>query len=107
MTVVSGELGFAVTVETQPGTHELVFEEKTFRGEMLSNRQITKQGEQVVPGLVLANKISIIGTEYVFDNAARLVYVKLRNVAWSISSIEIKHPRLYLTLGTTYNENIK
>lgn len=106
MAVVSGKLGFAITVETEPGTHKLEILEKDFRGELLSNRQVTKQGDQVVPGLVLANKVSLIGTEYTFGNVSRLVYVKLHGIAWSVSSIEIKHPRLYVTLGSPYNENV-
>lgn len=100
----SGVIGYALAGETQPGVWSEEIVEKKYYGDIVrDNRRIVDQGE--VNGSVnISNNISIVSNSFMLENMAFMRYITFMNSKWKISSVEIKPPRIVITLGGLYNE---
>lgn len=100
----SGVIGYALAVETQPGVWTEGITEKKYIGEIVKdNRRIVDQGE-INGSINISNNISIISNRFMLDNMEYMRYLTFNNSKWKISSVEIKPPRIIITLGGIYNE---
>ena len=100
----SGLIGYALAVETRPGVWSEGMTDKPYIGEIVKdNRRIVDQGE-VNGSINISNNISIISNRFMLENMAYMRYLTFNNSKWKISSVEIKPPRIIITLGGIYNE---
>ena len=100
----SGVIGYALAGETQPGVWTEGITEKRYIGEIVKdNRRIVDQSE-INGSINISNNISIISNRFMLDNMAYMRYLTFNNSKWKISSVEIKPPRIIITLGGLYNE---
>lgn len=100
----SGVIGYALAGETQPGVWTEGITEKKYFGDIVKdNRRIVDQGE-VNGSINISNNISIISNRFMLENMAYMRYLVFNNSKWKISSVEIKPPRIIITLGGIYNE---
>ena len=100
----SGVIGYALAGETQPGVWTEGITEKKYIGEIVKdNRRIVDQSE-INGSINISNNISIISNRFMLDNMAYMRYLTFNNSKWKISSVEIKPPRIIITLGGFYNE---
>ena len=53
----------------------------------------------------IGNKISIVMDPYSRDNFSKIRYVKWLGNTLKVTNIDVKYPRLILSLGGVYNEN--
>lgn len=104
MSKCSGFIGYALTEETQPGVWSETITEKKYYGDVVrDNRKIVDQGE--INGSVnINNNISIISNSFMMNNMAFMRYITFMNSKWKINSVDIKPPRIIITLGGLYNE---
>lgn len=98
-----GEVGFGHSVETSPGVYEDVITARNYRGDVLRNTRREDNGEKVNDDLSVGNSISIVADAYANENFFAMRYVKWMGVLWTVSEIEVQHPRLNLRLGRMYN----
>jgi hypothetical protein len=98
-----GEVGFGDTVETVPGVWEGVITERKFSGDVLRNTYQSNTSDKVNDDVTLSNSISIVGNKYAFDHLKDIRYVKFEGECWTVDSIEVRRPRLILSLGGVYN----
>ena len=97
-----GEVGYGESTETSPGVWVDVITEVAYRGDVI--RDIRKiSSEQVNLDLSLNNAFSVVADEYIISNASLIKYVVWQGTRWTVSSIEIKPPRLILYIGGVYN----
>lgn len=100
----SGVIGYALAGETQPGVWTEGITEKRYIGDIIKdNRRIVDQGE-INGSINISNNISVISNRFMLDNMAYMRYLTFNNSKWKISSVEIKPPRIIITLGGLYNE---
>ena len=102
----AGKIGFAQTVksQTRPSVWEEEITERSYRGDVLRNyRRNETQNETPNDNFVLNNQLSVVSDTFMFDNLQYMKYVTWMNSKWSISSIEIQHPRVILEIGGIYN----
>ena len=100
----SGVIGYALAGETQPGVWAEGITENKYIGEIVKdNRRIIDQGE-VNGSINISNNISIVSNRFMLDNMEYMRYLTFNNSKWKISSVEIKPPRIIITLGGLYNE---
>jgi hypothetical protein len=103
-----GVIGYAQTEETAPGVHSEVVTERPCSGEILRNNQRwengTRSGEMKInDDITLNNQFSVIGDAFAHQNLQYMRYVKWMGTRWKIESVEIRSPRLILTIGGVYN----
>lgn len=99
-----GNVGYAQTVETSPGVWEEQITERKYYGEIVRNMRKLQTSEQLNDNIDITNEISIVADPYANQNFHAMRYVEFMNAKWKISSVEVKYPRLILSIGGLYNE---
>lgn len=98
-----GVIGYAKTVETKPGvwTEEIV--ERQYYGEVNRNVRRLQTADKLNDDIIVSNEISIVSDPFANENFHSMRYITFMGAKWKISSVEVKYPRLSLTLGGVYN----
>jgi len=98
-----GEVGYGETLETSPGVWEDVISEYCYTGDVIRNTRRLEEGEHLNNDITVGNSISIVADELAFEHFFNIRYVRWMGVLWSVTSVEVQHPRLILSLGSKYN----
>ena len=99
-----GKVGFYEnSVESVPGVWTDAVTIRDYYGDVLSDNRYWNQPETLNSDLTIKNRLSILADSYAFDHFGAVRYVELYGQRWSISNVEIKRPRLIITLGGLYN----
>lgn len=98
-----GIIGYAETVETDPGVWEEKIVERMYFGDLLSNFRNLQNSGEVNDDVNIANKISIVSDPYANENFHSMRYVEFMDTRWKVTNVEVLYPRLILTLGGVYN----
>lgn len=98
-----GKIGFAEGVEEEPGiwVENLVIRE--YYGEVGRNNRRLQSADQVNDDLNVNNEISIVADPYANEHFYSMRYIEFMGSKWKISNVEVKFPRLILTIGGVYN----
>ncbi len=99
-----GVIGFADTVETRPGVFVEEIIERPYSGDVIQDTHRWESSETLNDSLLIANTISIIGDPFIHKKVYAMRYVKWMGASWKITKVEVKRPRLILTLGGVYHE---
>lgn len=98
------KIGFYIDdIETEPGIFESEIIEKTYAGDIIENRQRWDNSEHQNDNLKINNKISIISDLYLNRHLSSIKYATFMGSKWKVISIDIKSPRVILSLGEVYN----
>lgn len=100
-----GEVGYGDTIETPSGSGIWVDEitEKSYFGDIIRKDRSLIEGDKVNADINIGNSISIIADQDAIDNFSKIKYVKWSGGVWTVTSVEVRSPRLLLTLGGVYN----
>lgn len=100
----SGVIGYALAGETQPGVWTESIIEKKYYGDIVrDNRKIVDQSE-INGSINISNNISVVSNKFMLENMAFMRYITFMKSKWKINSVDIKPPRIIITLGGLYNE---
>lgn len=102
MSKFHGEIGFAKETTANGVTIEDI-EEKAFYGEIFRNSRSLQSSDQVNDNVNISNQISIIADPYAQLNFHAIRYAKFMGTKWKVTDVEVRYPRLILTLGGVYN----
>lgn len=98
-----GVIGYAATVQTEPGIYEEQIIETEYMGDVLRNTRRLREGSKINDDITISNQISIIADPYASNNFHTMRYVTFMGAKWKVSDVEVQYPRLILTLGGLYN----
>lgn len=98
-----GKIGFASTVETVPGVHVEQITERSYKGDVIRNTRRLEGADQVNSDINVSNSISIVSDPYADGNFFAMRYLHWMGVRWKVTSVEVRRPRLILTIGGVYN----
>lgn len=98
-----GKIGYAETMEIEPGLWEEQITEKEYYGDLIRNTRKLQNSGGVNDNINLANEISIIADPYAINNFHSMRYVEFMGTKWKISDVEVQYPRLILTVGGVWN----
>lgn len=98
-----GVIGFAETVETDPGVWEERIVERSYYGDLIRNIRKLQSSTSVNDNIVISNEISIIADPYAEQNMYAMRYVVFKGNKWKIESVDVNYPRLTLSIGGVYN----
>lgn len=103
MAKFSGMIGFIETKQTQPGYWEPCATEKKYYGDITRNINRYQNTNKINDDITISNVISIVADPYANKNFQYIKYVKWMGSKWTVTNIEVAHPRLILSLGGMYN----
>lgn len=98
-----GVIGYAETVETEPGLYEEQITERTYFGDVIRNTRLLQNSGVVNDNINVANQISIVADPFANQNFYSMRYVEYMGAKWRITNVEVQYPRLILTIGGVYN----
>lgn len=100
-----GHVGYGFTVETPPNSGVWVDEitEFPYYGDVIRNSRKLDSGEHLNDDISVSNSISIVADQYAVDHFFAIRYVSWMGALWTVTNVEVKSPRLILSLGSVYN----
>lgn len=98
-----GVVGYSGLVEEEPGLWVDGIVERSYYGDVLSNRWKRQNSGEVNDNINLANQISILADPYATEHCSVMAYVEFMGTKWKITEVEIQYPRLILTIGGVWN----
>lgn len=98
-----GKIGYAITKETTPGVWVEEIVERSYYGDVIRNIRRLQGSENLNDNINVSNEISIVADAFANQNFHSMRYVEYMGTKWKVSSIEVKYPRLILSIGGVYN----
>ena len=100
-----GEVGYGEAVETpsDSGVWVDTINEMPYFGDVIRDTRKLEPGENLNPDINVGNSISIVADDYAINHFFKIKYVRWSGTLWTVSNVEVKSPRLILSLGRVYN----
>lgn len=98
-----GKVGYVEEVKTAPGVYTSIPTEYEYYGDVLRNTRRWETGEHLNDNLNVNNMISIVADAYAYDHFFAMRYIYWMGACWEITNVEVRRPRLILTIGGVYN----
>lgn len=100
-----GKVGYGESQESPAGSGVWVdvITEYPYFGDIIRKSRKLDQGEYLNDNISVGNSISILADEFANKNFSAIRYVMWNDIAWEVSEVEVRSPRLILTLGKVYN----
>ncbi len=100
-----GEVGYGDSVETPEGSGIWVdvITEFPYQGDVIRNTRQLENNDNVNNNIIVSNSISIVADQYATENFFNIKYVRWSGVLWTVREVEVRSPRLILSLGSVYN----
>ena|SRR4029077_7147123 len=100
-----GEVGYGESIETpiDSGIWVDTISEAQYFGDVIRNTRKLEPGEGLNDDITVSNSISIVADTYAIDNFFKIKYIRWMGTLWTVSNVEVRSPRLILSLGSVYN----
>lgn len=100
-----GKIGYASIEEVKPGVYKEIYNERSYKGDVLAKRYNWQNSDYLNDDLVINNEISIISDAFATDNFGAMRYVRWMNQLFKITSatIDTDRHRITLSLGGIFN----
>lgn len=100
-----GEVGYGENVEDPPGSGVWVDQitEVPYFGDVIRNTRKLDSGEKLNDDISVGNSISIVADDRAINHFFKIKYVRWAGALWTVTNVEVKSPRLVLSLGSVYN----
>lgn len=100
-----GEVGYGDTVESPVGSGvwKDQITEIPYFGDVIRNTRKLDSGEKLNDDISVSNSISIVADDQAIKHFFQIKYVRWAGVLWTVTNVEVKSPRLVLSLGKVYN----
>lgn len=99
-----GDIAFSMQVETEPHVWEEKSVVKQFMGDLIKLSKNNDQSSNINVDLSLSNQLSVVMDPFLQNNFQNILYVKVCGAKWTVSSVEVRYPRLLLSFGKLYKE---
>jgi len=98
-------VGYGETLETPPNSGIWVDQmtEVEYFGDVIRNTRKLEAGEGLNNDISVGNSISIVASQYAVEHFHLIKYVRWAGTLWTVTSVEVRSPRLILNLGSVYN----
>lgn len=101
-----GKVGYGESVESPVNSGIWVDQitEVPYYGDVIRNtRKLEETGQKLNNDISIGNSISIVADQYANEHFYDIRYVEWAGTLWTVTNVEVKSPRLILTLGKVYN----
>jgi hypothetical protein len=98
-------VGYGESVETpvDSGVWVDTITEVKYYGDVIRNTRKLESGESLNDDITVGNSISIVADEYAIKHFFKIKYVRWAGALWTVNNVEVKSPRLIMSLGSVYN----
>lgn len=97
-----GNIGYAETVETEPGIWEEQITSRPYYGDIIRNNRMLQNSGSVNDNVNIGNQISIVADPYANQHIYDMRHIEFQGGVWKIMNVDVQDHRLILTLGGLY-----
>jgi hypothetical protein len=100
-----GQVGYGDSIESPSNSGVWIDEitEASYYGDVIRNTRKLDTGESINDDITVNNSISIVADDFAIAHFFKIKYIRWSGVLWTVTSVEVKSPRLILSLGGVYN----
>lgn len=100
-----GVVGYGESIESPSGSGVWIdtITEVEYYGDVIRNTRKLDAGESLNDDITVSNSISIISDDFAAQHFLNIKYVRWAGVLWTVTDVEVRSPRLILSLGSVYN----
>ena len=100
-----GEVGYGTSIEEPLGSGKWIdkITEFPYTGDVIRNTRALEDADKVNSDISVGNSISVVADEYALQHFFKIKYVRWAGVLWKVTTVEVRSPRLILSLGSVYN----
>jgi hypothetical protein len=100
-----GEVGYGNSIESpsDSGVWIDTISEAQYYGDVIRNTRKMEPGESLNDDITVGNSISIVADDFAIEHFFKIKYVRWAGVLWTVTNVEVRTPRLILSLGSVYN----
>lgn len=100
-----GPVGYGTSIEDPAGSGiwKDEIEEFNYTGDVVRNIRRLEDGQGLNKDISVGNSISILADDQAFQHFFKIKYVGWMGTLWTVTSVEVRAPRLILSLGEVYN----
>lgn len=100
-----GEVGYGESIETpsDSGVWIDTITEVQYYGDVIRNTRSLDAGDNLNPNISVSNSISIVADDFAVAHFLNIKYVRWLGTLWTVTDVEVRSPRLILSLGSVYN----
>ena len=99
----SGKIGYATYEETTEGVFAEKILEVKARGDVNRVARRWETAESLNDDLVMSHEFSVVLDSTLAQNFANIRYVVWGGARWRVNYVEVRRPRLILTVGKVFN----
>lgn len=101
-----GQIAYSHQEETSPGIIEDKPIVRNYIGDLLSNRKSNQTNDSINDDISITNQLSVVCDAYLLNSFHDILYVTFGGAKWKVSSVEVQPPRLILSFGSLYTEEV-
>lgn len=100
-----GNVGYGESQESpeDSGVWVDTITEYPYYGDVIRNSSVLTHEGNVNADVSVGNSISIVADEFAYKYFSKIRYIMWNGSPWTVSEVEVRSPRLILTLGKVYN----
>jgi hypothetical protein len=103
----AGAVGFATPTSTAPGVWKDVIVERQYLGDVIRESRRLGAPSLVPPEVAgtisVQNSFSIVADAEAYESFMHIRYVNWLGENWEVTDVEVRRPRLILTIGGLWN----
>ena len=103
MAKIYGKVGYAITEEVKPGVWSEQITERPYFGDLIKVNRTLQNSGNLNDNINITHNVSIVADPFAYQNFHAIRYVDCMGAKWKVSSVEVKYPRLILSVGGLYN----
>lgn len=101
-----GAIGYAEMIEEPRGVWNEIIKPYNYSGDLIKDTRRLQNANQVNDNITVSNIISIVADPFANENFYNIRYATLRGIKWKVTNVDVSYPRLELTLGGVYNDEL-
>lgn len=100
-----GNITFSITEprSDRPSIYEEHPTDVLYYGEIHSNRRRYYTNNKTNDDIEITQELSILSDDFAIKHCSEIKAVEIEGVKWKVESIDIRYPRLILSIGGVYN----
>lgn len=100
-----GEVGYGESLEDPSGSGVWIdtITEVQYYGDVIRDIRNLNEGESVNDDISVNNSISIVADDFAIKHFSKIKYIRWAGALWTVTNVEVRSPRLILSLGSVYN----
>lgn len=100
-----GKVGYIITTESEasPGVWIPKPVERYYQGDFTRNHKRWESSQDINDNITLQSEISIVCDPYALQNFQSIRYVEFMDSLWKVTAVDVRYPRLVLSIGGVYN----